>query len=141
VINLVLNAPDTNSMSRTFVASASEMTLYMELYDSMRIQLCYLALAFLMFPQTAIAEESSRTETGSNSIEFFIGGTHSDDDDTELSLGIAYERRFNGKIGLGGLVEHTKLQRVGVGGTALLSRDRVVEVIRCAGRGNRRRWQ
>jgi len=37
IINLVVNAPDTNSagMSRTFVASAGEMTLYMELYDSL----------------------------------------------------------------------------------------------------------
>jgi len=36
IINLVVNAPDTNrmGMSRTFVASAGEMTLYMELYDS-----------------------------------------------------------------------------------------------------------
>ena len=36
IINLVVNAPDTNSagMTRTFVASAGEMTLYLELYDS-----------------------------------------------------------------------------------------------------------
>ena len=36
IINLVVNAPDTNRISRgaTFVASAGEMTLYMELYDS-----------------------------------------------------------------------------------------------------------
>jgi len=74
----------------------------------MKIQLCCLALAFLTFPWTAIAEESSGAETGGNSVEVFIGGTHSDDDDTELSLGIAYERRFNGKVGLGGLVEYTK---------------------------------
>jgi hypothetical protein len=37
IINLVVNAPDVDrvGMSRTFVASAGEMTLYMELYDSM----------------------------------------------------------------------------------------------------------
>ena len=74
----------------------------------MRVQLCCLVLALLMFPWTAIAEESPGADTGSYSVEFFIGGTHSDDDDTELSLGIGYERRFNGKIGLGGLVEYTK---------------------------------
>jgi len=74
----------------------------------MRIQIFCLSLALLMFPWTAIAEESSGAETGSNSVEFFIGGTHSDEDDIELSLGIAYERRFIGKIGLGGLVEYTK---------------------------------
>jgi len=36
IINLVVNAPDTDraGMSRTFVAYAGEMTLYMELYDS-----------------------------------------------------------------------------------------------------------
>jgi hypothetical protein len=37
IINLVVNAPDVNraGMGRTFVASAGEMTLYMELYDSL----------------------------------------------------------------------------------------------------------
>lgn len=36
IINLVVNAPDTRSpgMSETFVASAGQMTLYLELYDS-----------------------------------------------------------------------------------------------------------
>jgi hypothetical protein len=36
IINLVVNAPDTNSvgMNRTYVASAGQMTLYLELYDS-----------------------------------------------------------------------------------------------------------
>jgi hypothetical protein len=36
IINLVVTAPDTMSsdMSRTYVASAGQMTLYMELYDS-----------------------------------------------------------------------------------------------------------
>jgi hypothetical protein len=36
IINLVVNAPDTMSpgMSTTFVASAGQMTLYLELYDS-----------------------------------------------------------------------------------------------------------
>jgi hypothetical protein len=36
IINLVVNAPNTNRISRgaTFVASAGEMTLYMELFDS-----------------------------------------------------------------------------------------------------------
>ena len=36
IINLVVNAPDTNRSGRgaTFVASAGEMTLYLELYDS-----------------------------------------------------------------------------------------------------------
>jgi hypothetical protein len=37
IINLVVNAPDVSraGMGRTFVASAGEMTLYMELYDSL----------------------------------------------------------------------------------------------------------
>jgi hypothetical protein len=37
IINLVVTAPDTMSpgMEQTFVASAGEMTLYMELYDSL----------------------------------------------------------------------------------------------------------
>lgn len=37
IINLVVSAPDVNraGMGRTFVASAGEMTLYMELYDSL----------------------------------------------------------------------------------------------------------
>jgi len=37
IINLVVNAPDLSraGMGRTFVASAGEMTLYMELYDSL----------------------------------------------------------------------------------------------------------
>jgi hypothetical protein len=37
IINLVVNAPDLNraGKGRTFVASAGEMTLYMELYDSL----------------------------------------------------------------------------------------------------------
>lgn len=36
IVNLVVNAPETNSpgMSTTFVASAGQMTLYLELYDS-----------------------------------------------------------------------------------------------------------
>ena len=37
IINLVVNAPDVNraGMSRTFVASTGEATLYLELYDSL----------------------------------------------------------------------------------------------------------
>ncbi len=37
IINLVVNAPDVNQAGRgrTFVASAGEMTLYLELYDSL----------------------------------------------------------------------------------------------------------
>ncbi len=88
----------------------------------MKIQHLYLPLAVLVFPMAALAEESSGAEASANSVELFIGGTHSDDDDTELSLGIAYERRFNTLIGLGGLVEYTKT-RVGVGCTTLLSSD------------------
>jgi hypothetical protein len=74
----------------------------------MRTLIVCCALMTFLYPWQAWAEEPEPAEAANNGIEFFLGGTHSEDDDTEFSVGIAYERRLSEKIGLGGLAEHTK---------------------------------
>ncbi len=69
IINLVVNAPDTNraSMSRTFVAYAGEMTLYMELYDSYTGDILARVIDAQAAGDHGIAHAGSRV---SNKVEF-----------------------------------------------------------------------
>ncbi|MFC1664531.1 hypothetical protein ACFL17_02740 [Pseudomonadota bacterium] len=53
------------------------------------------------------AQESEHQSFKKNSIELFLGGTYADSE-TDPSIGLAYERRLNEKLGLGGIVEYTR---------------------------------
>jgi len=55
-----------------------------------------------------LAEEVEIIEFENNSVELFLGGTHADEEGTDFSIGLAYERRLTEKFGVGGFIEHTK---------------------------------
>ena len=68
-----------------------------------------LMLVMLTIPGMASAQDENETvEFEKNALELFLGGTYADDDGTSFSTGLAYERRLNEKVGIGGLVEYTE---------------------------------
>ena len=75
----------------------------------MKIKALVLILVMLTHPVLVSAQdESEAADFEKNALELFLGGTYADDEGTNFSIGLAYERRLGEKIGLGGFVEHTE---------------------------------
>ena len=72
----------------------------------MMARLFVLSFFVLTFTGTVSAQEAAEFEK--NALELFLGGTYADDEGTNFSIGLAYERRLGEKIGLGGLIEYTE---------------------------------
>ena len=72
-----------------------------------RTRITILTLVISALPGLVSAQESEGAELEKNALELFLGGTYTDGEGTEFSLGLAYERRLSERVGLGGLVEHT----------------------------------
>ena len=75
----------------------------------MMARLFVLSFFVLTFTGAVSAQEvNEAAEFEKNSLELFLGGTYADDEGTNFSIGLAYERRLGEKIGLGGLIEYTE---------------------------------
>lgn len=72
------------------------------------LALCVCAMSFASV--TAAQEVNQYTphyiKHGPNHLSVIIGGTESDEDGTEFTIGLDYEYRVNELIGLGGVVEY-----------------------------------
>lgn len=62
----------------------------------------------LVSANVVLAEEVGNVEFENNTVELFLGGTHADEEGTDFSIGLAYERRLTEKLGVGGIIEYTK---------------------------------
>ena len=75
----------------------------------MKIKILVLTLVMLTCPVLVSAQdEPESADFERNALELFLGGTYADDEGTNFSIGLAYERRLGEKIGLGAFVEHTE---------------------------------
>ena len=75
----------------------------------MKINILVSILVMLTCPVLVSAQdEPEAADFEKNAVELFLGGTYADDEGTNFSIGLAYERRLGEKIGLGGLVEYTE---------------------------------
>jgi hypothetical protein len=75
----------------------------------MMARLFVLSFFVLTFTGAVSAQEvDEAAEFEKNSLELFLGGTYADDEGTNFSIGLGYERRLGEKFGVGGLVEYTK---------------------------------
>ena len=75
----------------------------------MKIKALVLILVMLTHPVLVSAQdESEAADFEKNALELFLGGTYADDEGTNFSICLGYERRLGEKIGLGGFVEHTE---------------------------------
>jgi hypothetical protein len=74
----------------------------------MMARLFVLSFFVLTFTGAVSAQEvNAAAEFAKNSLELFLGGTYAEDEGTNFSIGLGYERRFGEKFGVGGLVEYT----------------------------------
>jgi len=74
----------------------------------MLARLFVLSFFVLTFTGAVSAQEvNEAVEFEKNSLELFLGGTYADDEGTNFSIGLGYERRLGEKFGVGGLIEYT----------------------------------